>query len=286
VAERRGSAADASDESLARDVLRAFGQPREVAARYAQGPQYLIGPALFPTFVIVMKIQLAVIAAISLFTLIVSWSASSGESPRTLAVFAEAGGSFLGAVINNLGITTLVFALIELAIRGRTGGDPTWDPSRLPPVEDPEKSSFVGRIVTLYALAVVATVFNFFPNWVAVLSVDDAGAHVVPLLEPAFRRYVPFANAWWAAAFVLHLVVLREGHWRRATRWCEVGLQLGSAALYGTIVAGPPVFHYDRYIKVGVAIALAIALVTAGIRTWQLLRSTPRPEPWDAASAR
>jgi hypothetical protein len=146
--------------------------------------------------------------------------------------------------------------------------------------------SFVGKVVWLYLVATVAAVFNFFPEWVGILMVDDAGAHVVRLLEPGFRRYLPFMNVWWAVACVLTVVVLRDGRWRRATRWWEIGLDAFGAAIYAGIALGPPVFRYDQYVKLGLAAAFAISVVRAGVRAYRLLRSKPRREPWQEASAR
>jgi len=39
----------------------------------------------------------------------------------------------------NLGIMTLVFALVERAMRTREAAGTGFDPSKLPPVEDPDK---------------------------------------------------------------------------------------------------------------------------------------------------
>ena len=114
----------------------------------------------------------------------------------------------------------------------------------------------------------------------------DAKARVVSLLEPGFRRYLPFMNAWWVVAFVLNVIVLREGRWRRATRCCEILLDGFGAAICAAIVLGPPVFRYDQYVKLGLWVVLAVTIVRGGVRAYRLRRSGPRREPWEAASAR
>jgi hypothetical protein len=284
--ERAAASGVEPTEALARDVIREFGTPRDVAARYDTRPQYLIGPPLYPVYLTVVKIQLAAVAGVSLFMLITGFYVKPGVAATLPAVLARAGGAFLSGVIETCGVTTLVFALIELAIRNRPAPGATWDPSKLPAVDDPDRVSFVGKIIWLYLVAVVAAIFNLFPEWVGILAVDDAGARVVPLLEPAFRRYLPFMNAWWAVAFVLTVVVLRDGRWRRATRWWEVGLDAFNAAICAAILLGPPVFRYDHYAKLGLAVFLAVTIVRGGVRAYRLVRAAPRPEPWKAASAR
>jgi|WetSurMetagenome_2_1015567.scaffolds.fasta_scaffold112887_2 hypothetical protein len=280
--ERAAAAGTQPTEALARDVIREFGPPREVASRYNPQPQYLIGPTLYPVYLTVLKIQLVVVAGISLFVLITGLSRHPGETRSFFEVVLRAGETLFGAVVDTWGVTTLIFALIELAVRHKTDGPAAWDPDRLPPVQDPDRVSFVGTVVSLYLLATVAAIFNFFPQWVGVLAVNDDGGRVVSLLEPGFRQYLPFLNAWWAAAFVLDVIVLRHGSWRRATRWAEVGLDLASAMIAGAIVLGPPVFRYDHFVKLGIGVVLALAVVRAGVRTYRLLRAVPAREPWQA----
>ena len=52
---RTGKTVDFSEEDeLA--VLQEFGRPEEVAQRYAGTPRYLIGPRLYPTYLVVLRI--------------------------------------------------------------------------------------------------------------------------------------------------------------------------------------------------------------------------------------
>src|SRR5450756_2942242 len=56
---RTGKATDFSEEDeLA--VLREFGRPEVVAQRYAPSPRYLIGPRLYPIYLIVLRILVIV----------------------------------------------------------------------------------------------------------------------------------------------------------------------------------------------------------------------------------
>ena len=53
------------------DLLRAFGHPVAVAARYGRG-QYLIGPELFPLYALAVKVFLAIVAVSAVITGIVT----------------------------------------------------------------------------------------------------------------------------------------------------------------------------------------------------------------------
>jgi len=267
----------AGDE-LAAKVLREFGTPKDVAARYAPEPQYLIGPRLYPAYVTSVKVMLPILAAIFLALVAAGRFRHAGEPP-SVAPFFRATGSFLWSALENLGIMTLVFALVERAIRHREAAGKTWDPSALPPVNDPDRISYFGRIFALYVIAALALLFNFFPDWVAVYVFRNSDASVYPLLTPGFARYMPLINAWWVLAFVLNLAVLREGRRTRPTRWAEFGLEVFSAVILLLVVIGPPVFRYDVLIKIVLQWFLVFSAIKACVLLYRLLRRRP-VEPW------
>jgi hypothetical protein len=276
--ERARAAGRPADAQLAADVVREFGVPRDVASRYAPEPQYLIGPRLYPIYVTALKIMVPVLAAIVLALVVAGQFRHSGEPP-SVAPFIRATGQFLWSALVNLGIMTLVFALVERAIRHREAAGAAWDPSALPAVNDPDRISYFGRIFALYAIAALALLFNFFPDWVAVVVFNNANSRVYQLLEPAFGRYLPLLNTWWALAFAVNLVVLRQGRWQRATRWADFGLELFNAVILLLIFIGPPVFRYDLLIKVVLQWFLVFSAIKACVMLYRLLvRRTF--EPW------
>ena len=282
--ERARAAGRPADAQLAADVVREFGVPRDVASRYAPEPQYLIGPRLYPAYRTAVKIMIPVLAAVVLVLMVIGQFRHQGEPP-SIALLIRATGSFLSTVLFNLGVMTFVFALVERAMHRREAGGPAWDPATLPPVNDPDRISYFGRIFALYVIAALALMFNFFPEWVAVVVFHNADSRVYPLLEPAFSRYLPLLNAWWALAFALSLVVLRQGRWRRATRWADFGLELFNAVILLLIFIGPPVFRYDLLIKVVLQWFLVFSAIKACVMLYRLLvRKTV--EPWHAAAAK
>jgi hypothetical protein len=270
----------AGDE-LAAKVLREFGSPRDVAARYAPEPQYLIGPRLYPTYLMAVKVMLAVLAAIVLALVVAGRFQQPGEPP-SLADFARATARFLWGALENLGIMTLVFALVERTIREREAAGASFDAAKLPPVNDPDKISYFGRIFALYAIAVLVLAFNVFPAWVALYVFHGSEGTLYPLLTPDFNRYLPALNAWWLLAFVLNLAVLRQGRWTRPTRWADFGLEVGYAVILLLIVLGPPVFRYDFITKVIVQWFLIFSAINACVMLYRLLRRRPA-EPWARA---
>ena len=166
--ERSRAAGRSPDAALAAEVLREFGRPRDVASRYAPQPEYLIGPRLYPTYRTVVKIAIPVYAVVSLVLVVLGAFRHQGE-PGSISILFRATGGFLSGTLYNLGLLTLVFALVERAIQKSESRAGKWDPARLPPVDDPDRISYFGRIFLLYCIAAVALLFNFYPDWVGIV---------------------------------------------------------------------------------------------------------------------
>ena len=278
VEERARAEGVAASDALAGAVLRGFGTPKDVAARYGPEPQYLIGPRLYPIYVVSVKVMLPVLAALVVALVVAGRFQEPGEQP-SLAVFIRATGKFLWGALVNLGIMTLVFALVERAMRTREAAGAGFDPEKLPPVDDPDKISYFGRIFAIYMIAVLALAFNVFPGWVAIFVFHGTEGTVYPLLAPEFDRYLPLLNTWWLLAFVLNLAVLRQGRWTPPTRWADFGLELFNAVILLLIVTGPPVFTYDRPTKFVLNWFLVFSAINACVLLYRLLRRRPA-EPW------
>jgi hypothetical protein len=230
---------------------------------------------------VAVKVMLPVLAALVVALVLLGRFQEPGEPP-SLAVFVRATGRFLWGALENLGIMTLIFALVERSTRQREPAGAPFDPASLPRADDPDKISYFGRVFALYVIAMLVVAFNFFPGWVAVFGVRGSEGSLYPLLTPDFSRYLPLLNAWWLAAFVLGLAVLRDGRWRRATRWADLALEVANAIILLLIVTGPPVFHYDVLVKFVLQWFLVFSGVRACVMLYRLLRRRP-VEPWARA---
>ncbi|MGD0902247.1 MAG: hypothetical protein ABR924_04815 [Terracidiphilus sp.] len=197
----------------AEDWLKQIGQPMQVAARY-KPQQYLIGPAIFPTYWFVLRlaafwvtVAYSIGVAVQIAVRTPSWTAVLEGVLRVPEVLLTTAAS-----------VTLIFAVIEfLATRypGRwalpVAPSADWTPSALPPVE---KSAAPGQKPRSYAHAVAEVVFGFvFLLWLLLVP-----HYPYLLLGPgaAYMQGSPFQLApvlvqfyWW----VVGLNVLQLG-WR------------------------------------------------------------------------
>lgn len=97
-------------ESQMKEILQEMDAPRKVAAQYS--PQrYLVGPRLFPAYILILKIVLAaVIGALTLSFIINSVIGNSGNIWLTMLEYF---GIIWNGALSTGGTITFIFALIE-----------------------------------------------------------------------------------------------------------------------------------------------------------------------------
>jgi hypothetical protein len=272
VEERARAAGRPPDSRLAETVICEFGAPKEVAKRYLPQDQYLIGPRLFPSYQLAVKIAVIVIAAASgglLIAAIVGSVAGHRQSPD-LSTVAHSIWQVVTGVFFNLALVTLVFAIIERVQARREATAPAWSPAMLPPVKDPNRISQAGMVIQMYLILAFAVLFNFYPEWVGMVVVNGR-VHLTGFLLPAFAAYMPLVNVFWALDFALHLTVLSQGRWRRETRGAELALGLYNAVILYLIIAGPPVFKFDSLVKAALKVVLVIVVFSSCQRLYRLI---------------
>jgi hypothetical protein len=209
--------------------LKQIGPPLQVAARY-QHQQYLIGPALFPTYAFVLRLVLAWATVIYVIASVVTIAAQG------LGAEASAGISLVHIALRlpwiwiiNAGITTLIFAAVE-----RTGArfpgkiyplapmTPPWSPLDLPSAgagdgDWAKPRSFTRALLEVFAGCVLLGWLLLVPH------------HPFLLLGPGewYLHSLPYqlAPVWWTFYWLVvcfnifelawKLVDLARGAWQR-----------------------------------------------------------------------
>ena len=217
--------------------LKQIGPPRQVAARY-RPQRYLIGPALFPTYWVVLQAASSWVLVIFLITSVVQAFAAGtpGGTAVILAVLRVP-----GVLITTAAWVTAIFAAIEFAAARNPAKFPAlasalgdWSPRALPPVE---KQAARGRKPRSYAQAVIELVLGFLclgwwllvPKYPYLLMGPGAVyLRVSPFqLAPA---WVPFY--WCVAALTLFQLGWRSVYlWRGSWREPQTAQKIAMSAL-------------------------------------------------------
>lgn len=236
-----------SDDEVAA-VLRELGDPRVLAARYAED-RYLVGPAFYPTMITVLQYGWAILPPVVFFLSIFGALTATApvDVPRALldaALSAVQAGVFLSAAV------VLVFAMIERAVHAQRLPPAPFDPVALPRVDDP---ATVSRFEVAFGIA-LGIVFTFVLSYF--LAVGGLTLQF-NLSDPG--DVIPFPTVWGVllllngvAMIVLHLVVLRRNRWDYRLWALETALEVfGSICLY--FVLTTPLF--DRLVAAHPGIA-------------------------------
>lgn len=232
------------DEAMTVEVLKEFGHPQEVASSYLP-KRYLIGPQLYPYFIMVMKLSLLVAFIVALVRLSIGIAQAE---PTIDAIIQNIIQSMLGSggiVISILGNVVLVFAIIEWArpnIKEEISFE--WDPRSLPErVEKSERVSPASAIAEMVFTTAAILIFNFYPEILGVGFLADGKWTFFPVLSEAFFRYLPWLNILWALEITQHAILLSQGRWQPATRWFAIVIQIFNIGLLYALLHGPMLFN-------------------------------------------
>jgi hypothetical protein len=296
--ERARAAGRPADEGLAVEVLREFGQPGKVALRYRAEPQYLIGPEWFPYYIFWSMIVLIGVAAVFGLALLVPALGGPGDRLPDLLQrhgLLDMALNYFQLAVMNLGFLTLVFAVLERLVKQKPGDKPEeWNPRDLPAVKDPDRISEGDLVFKIYAIAVLAALLNFYPQWFGFIFFTDEGARAIPLSRLGISLPATLMNIWWAGALTLNMWLLRERRWTRETRWVELMLGVFGAFILWVVIAAsnlPDVESWKDFVdprrveKLAwfgnsavtfvMKAALVITLVETAVRLFRVLRRYP-----------
>ncbi len=189
-----------------RAALTGLGDPMRVSAGYSGRTLQLIGPAVYPDYVRLLRLLRAIIVPI-VGVAVGMATAVAGAAPWDV-VAAGFGAAFSVAVQVAFWVT-LVFAIIE-----RSASKPRvpsmWDLGDLPEVPD-RRISLGGTVGSIAGLGVLIWFLLWQPGYQESF---DPGGPTIPILDPALSQYwIPFLVAVLLASIGLEIVKYLKGHW-------------------------------------------------------------------------
>ena len=158
---KKPSEARALTEDEVAAILTRHGSPERVAARYG-ARAHLIGPAVFPQYVLAVKAVLWILVP----TLLLWTAGTAVTSDDALAGTSRALAISLLVLLGTLAIVTLLFARIE-RMKDQLDSAGTWDPHWLP--AEPALRQSIPRRETVPSLLMM---IFFLLWWVEVLPIN------------------------------------------------------------------------------------------------------------------
>ncbi len=169
--ERSQKTGKAVDEEMTLEILKEYGAPEKVAATY-QGERYLIGPRLYPIFMMVMRIVLIVIGVLAAIGLGIALFHTTLAPMNALETILKAFANFGTSALTALGNIVIIFAIVEWALF-RAGGkvdikglpaEKEWDPRSLTRLSTTNQVKMGETIVEIVGCFVAIVIFNFYPQ--------------------------------------------------------------------------------------------------------------------------
>lgn len=288
-------------------IVKAMGSPLAVAARYGSG-RSLIGPKIYPAYMLALKMSLAVIAFGQIVTAVVRTAVDFAQSElfRPATHFGEAIANFWTSALFVGGLITLVAAIIERI-------DPdlkfdAWKPQTLPSGPKPGRHRQESRVELAFSLAFNAAAFVWLLGFLEVPSVYPSYLSPDSWVESAG---ISLAAIWWRRLFGLMLLgiaahlasdavalIWPTSQRRRAAARLlthATGLAFTAAVLLG----GPPfkaaaahpanakvaevLTAVNQASRIGFAIVGAILVLTSLVEMWRLFGPKRQPAPHQVA---
>nr|WP_321292981.1 hypothetical protein [uncultured Trichococcus sp.] len=194
IAERLQERGDASEETE-REVLRGLGNPRILAEKQLREAPHLIGPELYGTYLLIVKIVMTVAVIGTLIGNTVDFIVNDVE---LLRYFAQSLATAISAAIGAFGWVTLVFAIMEKTAKEKilTEIQEDWSLADLPEKEAPQKPfSRVGVIVGIIFTVLFIILVNQYSHLVGFYYTMDGSREMIPMLnQEVFRSYLPYIN--------------------------------------------------------------------------------------------
>ncbi len=152
-----------ADEDVVR-VLESLGPPYKMADQYRSTKRYLISPAMFDSYIMVLKIVGTVLFSVTLVASVIGIAVEYSQNPTAVGFVTKTistiFASLFEAAVSTFAWVTLGFALFEHYGKGK---QKSWNVKDLPQMPKPERISRRSSIVTM----VFTVVLNV--AWVVVI---------------------------------------------------------------------------------------------------------------------
>lgn len=205
------------DEQAVRAVLDSLGDPAELASQYLGSHQYVIGPALYETYWLVLRIVL-IASGIGLLIAKAIQIATDSQINGWEAFGGLVGGLFQG-LLSAFGMVTLIFFLIN-----RYGADEItkeikaekgqWKPDDLPQV--PEAKLRIKRgdpIASVIFSLIFLVIINVYPELFGFYYKVGEELRIVGFLGEGFFAALIWINLVIILGIVIEAVKIVTGRW-------------------------------------------------------------------------
>jgi HAAS len=227
------------DDQMMSEVLKQFGPPEKIVAPYLP-EKYLIGPRLFPIFLLVIRISLPIIAVLSLVGFWIAFSQGNQITGQVLLTnIVKSIGEAFSTVVQAFGNIVFIFAILQWVLPELKfpAQEKEWDPHSLKAVSQPDKIKYGELITEIFFNILALIIFNFYLDRIGIYNNLNGVWTFTPVLTSAFNAYIPWLDLLWIMTIILDAILLRKGSWQFGSRVFAIllsGFNISLAARFMT----------------------------------------------------
>lgn len=271
-----GRAVGVPVDDAERHALLELGHPARLADSYRGGGRYLIGPRLYPTWVRLLKVLLAIIPAVAgVLVLLIEATSGTGTAGALAAGISAAISAALQVVV----WVTAGFALAEYfegedqlldAVGGAGLGEAgEWDPADLPEVQ--ERQVTWGEGIFMVVSNAVLLMLVLLPGGSNFFTLDGERISIFSELALSLRWVLAIGLL---VSLVMSILVLVRGRWDPLTAILNtVGNLIFGVPVVWLLLTGE-LFHIELYDWAdgwGDINVLVFALIVIAVLLWDSL---------------
>lgn len=235
-------------------VLLEMGPPNEVAKSYRTEPTWIIGPRMFDTYILILKIALAAMLGGYLISIIVLAVTSGDAFWDMMLNIGKNLLSIIPGAFTTVGIVTIIFVILERTLNKPLDIDfkeeGKWHPSKLESVPSKEEiikplENILGIVFTIFAIII----FNVYRTKLGIYYFPSGGQEwvMVKAFNPdALKIYIPLWTVTWALSIGLYGWLLSLGKHNTSTRIFEMFISALSAGILLFIAKEGRMFEFDQ----------------------------------------
>ncbi len=228
------------DEEMARNLLKEYGSPELVAATY-QPAKYLVGPRIYPTFMTILKIVVAVVGIASVVGLGIRLGQIGMAAPESAILVGQTFINLIQSAIQAFGTLVVVFVVLERFTPANKQISSEWKPEDLLKIKEPDRVSMTDVILSIIFATIAIVVFNLYPELISFYQNLNGSWVSYPILSDVFYKFLLWLNIVWILEIILYGLVLRDNVWTKKTRVFEIGIKIINIVLLVAMAAGPSI---------------------------------------------
>lgn len=234
------------------EIFREMGAPRKVAWQF-RPQRSLIGPRLFPIYLLVAKILVAVVVGAVLLSSVVTTVLGSPQSVWHVI------GNFLGSAwsgaLSALGVVTLIFAGIERAAEDKSWEDfkdfeelkemNEYKASELPQLPEKEKKFSRAESIFEIIFGIIGLAFLTYiqssGGTLPFRTNPETAVRNVQIFTANYLPLIPFAMAITGLELARSITMLVQGHHSALTNWWQIATQIANVIMMGFVLKAMPI---------------------------------------------